>query len=292
MTGNKLHTVDQPCVTCSSLCSLHCASCYLANVNDVCVFSCCCLRCSSAVGKRVGRLAITIDTGRLSKLGCGGKCMKFYLYGMSIFLMCVGIAFLAAGAYVKNMVEFNEMAGSTLANGVIAAGVFLLLCGALGAGGAWNESRPVLTAFNIFMGLLFVMLLIMGAYAASKIGQESDIVGRAWINFDQDTKTTLQQALGCCGATSYYLATDINSLGCYKDVTYVFNANNPPATQYQCIQCCFPKLISKLKASYTGIGVAGIVIAVILISSLVASCVVVSGLNAHDEQMKKSKGKK
>jgi hypothetical protein len=108
----------------------------------------------SSYGKSTGprakgfRLGATIDTSRLSQLGCGGKCCKLALMALSIFLVLAGIGILAGGAYATNNLDVIAAIGPDFTNAIIAFGVLLIVIGALGLAGAMNESRAILACVS------------------------------------------------------------------------------------------------------------------------------------------------
>lgn len=120
---------------------------------------------------------------------------------------------------------------------------------------------------------MVLVLLIFGAWALSNLGKETVILSRLWSNMSQNEKTSIQNAYKCCGATYYGAWTD-------------------PAT-CTCAPCsgCFSPLITDFRNMYTAFGALFIIVASIMIVTLVVAFCLVSGIaNAQENQAKGKRG--
>jgi hypothetical protein len=101
----------------------------------------------SATGARMKgfRLSSTIDTSRLSQLGCTGRCCKISLTALASFLIVTGIAICAGAGYANQNSDVLAAIGTSFANLVLAFGVILMFVGSIGLGGAVRESRALLS---------------------------------------------------------------------------------------------------------------------------------------------------
>lgn len=220
------------------------------------------------------RLSSTIDTSRFSKLGCGAKCCKFSLMGLSIFLILVGIGTLAGGAYAMNNLEVVDAIGPDFTNCIIAFGVLLIIIGSLGLAGSMNESRAVLACFLVLMSLMCLVLLIFGAWALSNQNKEGNILARAWQQMTSDQKHRIEKAYGCCGA--HYWGSATNPAMC-------------PCNQNEC-GGCIPRMITDFRNLYTAFGAIYIIVAAFMLLTLVVAYCLMSGIAKSQE--KPGKGQK
>ena len=233
---------------------------------------------SSSTGPRAKgfRLGATIDTSRLSALGCGGKCCKLALMGLSIFLILTAIGVLAGGAYAGQNVDVVAAIGNDFTNTIIAFGVILLIIGALGLAGAMNENRMLLACFLLIMALMTLVLLIFGAWALSNIGKEANILSRAWQQMSQDQKKHIQNAYMCCG-TTYWAGSFAPTREC-------------PCGKNECPGGCFGKMIADYRNLYTAFGVVFILIAVVKISTIITAFCLMRSVAASEEAKNPPKG--
>jgi hypothetical protein len=224
---------------------------------------------SSTTGPRSKgfRLGASIDTSRLSQLGCGGRCCKLALMGLSIFLFCAAIGILAGGAYANSSLEIQAAIGNDFTNSIIAFGVILLFISVIGLAGAMRESRMILACFLLIMGLMMIVLLVFGAWALSNLGKEAVILARAWQAFSASEKVAVQNAYTCCGTTYWGGATDTKDCPCPKT------------------ECggCFPKMITDFRNLYTAFGVVFILIGVVLLAGLVTAFCLLKGIASAEE---------
>lgn len=205
---------------------------------------------SSATGPRSKgfRLGASIDTSRLSQLGCGGRCCKLALMGLSIFLFCAGVGVLAGGAYVGQNLEIGVVIGNDFTNAILAFGVILIFISVLGLAGAMRESRMILACFLLVMGIMMLVLLIFGAWALSNLGKEQVVLARAWQAFSEDEKHSVENAYTCCGAMWW---------GDTKDPEHTC-----PTVCQKKNSCgpCFPMMITDFRNLYTAFGVVFILV--------------------------------
>lgn len=224
---------------------------------------------STGPRKKGQRLGATVTTFG-SDLSCGSRCCKFSLLGLAIFLVCAGIAILAAGAYVQNNSDIVDITGTQLTSIVIAFGVLVLLIGVLGTAGSKMESRAVLSCFLVINSLMLIAIIIVGAWALSKEGKEEEIIAKAWQNASSDTKQRLQNNYYCCGCYYYGQATDTSKC--------------PAGAKDPCMQYMKPDFMK----IYTGFGVAFVILGSIMISGIVMGYCLMSGISDSAAKKKKS----
>jgi len=224
------------------------------------------------------RLSSTIDTSRLSQLGCGGRCCKLSLTAMACFLIVTGIAIAAGAGYANQNSDVLAAIGTSFANLVLAFGVVLMFVGSIGLGGAVRESRALLSLFMCILGCFMLAMLIFGAWALSNLGKEGVVLGRAWQAMGSDQKLHIEAAYGCCGAYYWGEATDVKK--CPKICQ---TANNCPG--------CFPQMISDYRQLYTAFGVVFLIVSCIMIATIVSTFCLMSGI-AKAAEAKSGGGKK
>lgn len=223
-----------------------------------------------SLGTRSGRLAVTVDTSRLSRLGFSGKCCKYVCMGLSMFLSVAGIAILAAGAYVGKNEQIFDVVGQGFANAVIAVGVFLFITGAFGLAGALNENRLLLNIYAAVLVILLIILFVLGSFAVSKTGQELDVVGRAWQYLSNDERVHVEIFYICCG---FNWATQLPGVPCP-------NGNPPP---------CAPMLAADYKKMAQGFGGTGIFLGIVALTGVISACCINNAIDKQLEDEAKAK---
>jgi len=234
------------------------------------------------VGPRVGgRLAVTIDTSRLSHLGCGARCLKYFLMGFNVFIMVAGGALVAAGAYAQSSDVF-ALAGPGVINAVISMGALLVGLGSIGLIGSMNESRFFLSIFGTLLVLMMLVLLILGSICISYQGQEDSLVARTWLTISPEERCRIEFDYTCCGLVTFNDSYGWNGYACNNGA----NSNCPAQATTGCVYI----LGNQLRSYWTGFGAAGITMGIILLVGLATSCWLMTGItNANREVMKSRK---
>jgi hypothetical protein len=268
----------------------------------------------TGLGKRMGRLAITIDQGQVSQLGFTAKGMQIYLKGLCIFLVISSIIILATGSYADSSNDSIQALGSGFINIVYMCGAFLLIMGVTGLCGSVRESRLLLFVFAFLVGCMTIILIILAAVALSYVGQEASLLNRFWQGASDGERAAIQNNWFCCGANTnpcinyypdwnvgkkeqgYYPGrTECSSLimgqSSGQDIT---NAEAQYEYQLPSLPCpppsgntppgCTGLLVNSLKSAATGFGVAGIFLGVFCLSGMLATCCLLSGIRASEDQ--------
>lgn len=224
------------------------------------------------VGQRTGRMAVTIHAGQTA-LGCGAQLVKKFLIAFCFSTCVFGIIVLATGSYARNSSDLNTLIGDGFTSAVLSMGVFLLVFGAIGLCGSMNESRLVLMIFGFLLSLLFVTLLILSAYALSMIGSESALLGKFWQAAGNDERKHVQLYYECCGA---YFKGQSDAIPCGQTRDY---SSWAPA--------CIPLMVPDLKKLETGFGVTGIFLAVYLLTGIISTFCLMTGIGAANDAKNK-----
>lgn len=249
----------------------------------------------SNVGKRTGRLAVTVDRGQVSTLGVTARCMKIFLVGLALFLLIAGIIVLATGQYASNSSDAIEAVGTALISAVYCMGAFLVIVGFAGLVGARTETRFCLLIFTGLLGALFIALLIIGAWSVAQVqeGKVYNLVYSYYSNVGVDTRRAIMLDYQCCGPNVPCQGVAIND--CPMDPSLLCRQNNtctcadvlPPAN----IQSCVPLITSDVEKSYTAFGAVGIAISIICLGGILGACCLMSGIKISKEKQAEIKRK-
>lgn len=219
-------------------------------------------------GYRDGADTRTTDFGVTAHPSCAALC--------ALCVQLVGIGTLAGGAYAMNNLDVIDAIGPDFTNCIVAFGVLLIVIGSLGLAGSMNESRGVLACFLVLMSLMCLVLLIFGAWALSNQKKEGEILSRAWQQMTTDQKMRIEKAYPCCGAYFWGSATNPELCPCNRD------------------QCggCIPPMITDFRNLYTGFGAVYIIVSGFMLLTLVIAYCLMSGIaKSQEEQAKGRKGK-
>lgn len=202
--------------------------------------------------------------GTWSKLGCGGKCLKWYLLVMNFFFLIFGFVLLVVAAYAMTS-SFSDLLGHWFTPVVIVAAAVILL-GITGIGGAAKEWRLVLYVYSLVLGIMFLCVLILSIYAVTQKGNEANIVTPAWKVAPPDVLNRIQNTYSCCGL---WPNTSFPNLSCP-------NVTNAPA--------CGPLIVEDFQSAYTPIGIAGVTLGFLLFSGLLGSALLACAITDSQGQ--------
>ncbi|XP_054844121.1 tetraspanin-31-like [Eublepharis macularius] len=146
---------------------------------------------------------------------CGGfACSRNALCALNVVYVLVGLLLIGVAAWGKG---FGIVSSIHIIGGVRAVGFFLLLIAIVGLIGAVNHHQVMLFFYMIILGLVFLFQfgVSCSCLALSKRKEES-LLSSAWGMLDNETRSTWEKSLNCCGFSNKSTPKDNCNAACWN----------------------------------------------------------------------------
>jgi len=202
------------------------------------------------------------ENGTLSK---AQKCFQRFLVVVNVVFLVFAIVLISVGA-VAYTTQVGSLTGSTIPQGIVAIGVFIMFVSFLGCFGAWKESRTLLGIYFFFMFLFSVLLLAVGIGVSTKKEEASYYISQGWMTrANKDIWNTLQKSYSCCGLVTW------------NDTFGVWPC---PQSSFATQQACLIPLINSFNSQYNNLAGVGISLSVLMLLTMVFVCRLIQGIKA------------
>jgi len=198
--------------------------------------------------------------GESHELTKGQRCLKYTLVVVNVVFLIFSIVLMSLGTVAYNT-NVGSLAGSSIPQGIIALGVFVLFLSLLGCVGAWRESRFALGCYFFFLMLLTLLLFAVGLGVYSERSQASNYIQEGWVLASNGVRVSLQNYYGCCG-----LSTNQSLAG------FPCPPNNQTLPQ------CLSILTDAFYNNFTPMAGSAVAFAVLMFVSMVFVCFLIRGI--------------
>ena len=234
-------------------------------------------------------------------LSGGQKFMKYVIMGLSVLYLIFGCVLCAVGSYATTT-QAAQLAGTSVAKGIIAVGVFLLVTALLGFLSAFYELRIGLLVFFVLMTIWTIILIAIGiaVYAEASSNNVRNLLASAWAGLTVSSRVGIETGLSCCNTYStdyvinstypqgYWLQYDtgacpiipcanVNFAGCSCSV-------NAQCTNSS-LEGCVDLMTSSLSSNLNTAGACGIAFSVIMAVGLVMTWFLMSGIRSKGYEL-------
>lgn len=151
-------------------------------------------------------------------MGCEKSTVKCLLFAFNVVFLLSGVALITVGALIKTEVsEYNEAIPPqvhTFAIVFIVIGSVVTVVSFFGCCGAVIENRCMILTFTFFLGVIFIVEVVLGilifAFRSDVEDKVHTYMTDTWMEYDPQKRLSLsavidsyQQTFQCCGVDSY-----------------------------------------------------------------------------------------